>query len=149
MSTHAQPRQFWQNLGSPSGHHPQPQQLWQTLGSPSGHSPTSHSNSGKPWLRLLSPGLPHHPQTPARLLDLPPIPLRKGLPLHGNRSLHAWEARWHGSVPGPAPQSLASVPEVKSRPYRECTFPVGPCGLGGPHVRPLRGQPLSPPVRAP
>lgn len=71
--------------------------------------------------------LPHQPQTPAGLLDLPPVPLGKGLPLHGNRSLHAQEgqARWRGSVPGPAPQSPASVPEVKSRPYRECTFPCG------------------------
>ena len=99
--------------------------------SPSGHSPTSHSSSGKPWLRLLSPGLPHHPQTPAGLLDLPPIPLGKRLLLHGNWSLHAQEgqARWPGSVPGQLPRvwrlSLGSSPG----PTENAPSPMGPHGL--------------------
>ena len=118
-------------LGAPVGTTPNHSSSVQTLGRPSGHSPTSHSSSGKPWLRLLSPGLPHHPQTPAGLLDLPPIPLGKRLLLHGNQSMHAREgqARWHGSVPGQLPKvwrlSLGSSPG----PTENAPSPVGPCGL--------------------
>lgn len=77
-------------------------------------------------LKPLSPGLPPPPTdtctTPGSASHS-----HSGRPSPSwKRSLHAWEgqARWHGSVPRPAPQSLASVPEISPGPT-ENAFPCG------------------------
>lgn len=60
MSTHAQPWQLWQNLGSPSGHHPNHSSSGRPPGSPQ-WAPSSHSSSVQTtWESQWA--LPHQPQ---------------------------------------------------------------------------------------
>lgn len=168
MSTHAQPWQLWQNLGSPSGHHPQPQQLWQTPRSPSG-PPAAIAALCRP----LGVPVGTPPPATATLANLgfgssaqvSPTTHRHlhdswiCLPFHSGRAFPFMETGLctPGRVrPGGMAQSPGQLPRVwqvslrsSPGPTENAPSPVGPCGLGGPHVRPLRGQPLSPPQSEP